>query len=388
MTAAVGADSRHFWGELAHQSMPVTQLMAETHRFADVPPDWHVVLTDVKKSTQALSDGQHHLVNLVATGSIIAALNIARRADIRVPFFFGGDGATLIVPDVLVGPILAALNKHRDNTRRNFSLELRVGSVPVSSIYAVGHSLSVAKARMSESFTIPVVLGQGLQHAERVIKGEDYMPTLPATEESLNLDGMECRWDSIRPPTDQQVVLCLLVTVRDAARQGATCSRVLQLLDDIFGPPQVRSPIAIEHMKLKPTLGVMLRESRARKGGFKPGYMAAIWLRTLIGFIYLRYVEAGRKYLRGVAQLSDTLTIDGRINTIVAGTEAQRRRLVAELDRIEAADEIRYGLHACSESVMCCYVRDRQNDHVHFIDGLGGGYTLAATVLKRKLAGG
>ena len=388
MNPARESDSRHFWNQVAHQAISVAQLMAEEERFSDVPPDWHVVLTDVKKSTQALSDGLHHLVNLVATGSIIAALNIARRADIRVPFFFGGDGATLIVPGVLVEPILVALNKHRDNTRRNFGLDLRVGSVPVAAIYADGHRLSVAKVRMSEAFTIPVVLGQGLQQAERVIKGEDYMPAMPAVDESLNLDGMECRWDSIRPPTDQQTVLCLLVTMKDSSLQGMTCSRVLKVLDDIFGPPQSRSPVAIERLRLKPTFGVMLRESRARKGRLNPGYMAAIWLRTLIGFVYLRYVAAGKNYLRGVAQLSDTLTIDGRINTIIAGTTDQRRRLVTELDRMESAGDICYGLHVCEESVMCCYVRDRQNDHVHFIDGLGGGYTLAATVLKRKLAHG
>ena len=56
------------------------------------------------------------------------------------------------------------------------------------------------------------------------------------------------------------------------------------------------------------------------------------------------------------------------------------------LDQMEAAGEIRYGLHVCAESVMSCYVRDRSDDHIHFIDGIGGGYTLAATVLKRKLA--
>ena len=166
-----------------------------------------------------------------------------------------------------------------------------------------------------------------------------------------------------------------------------TCALPI-FLDDIFGPPQARSPVAVERLRLKPTFGVMLRESRARKGGLNPGYMAAVWLRTLIGYIYLRYVEAGRNYLNGIAKLSDTLMIDGRINTVIAGTADQRRRLVAELDRMEAADDIRYGLHACEESVMCCYVRDRQNDHVHFIDGLGGGYTLAATALKQKLARG
>ena len=167
--SATAADSKHFYAGLALNDLPLSALMGDTWRFNSTPSDWHVVLTEVKKSTQALSDGTHHLVNPVATGSIIAALNIARRADIRVPFFFGGDGATLITPDCLLAPILVALNKHRENTLRNFDLELRVGSVPVAAIYAAGHSLSIAKAKMSEAFTIPVVLGQGLQHAESVM---------------------------------------------------------------------------------------------------------------------------------------------------------------------------------------------------------------------------
>ena len=71
--------------------------------------------------------------------------------------------------------------------------------------------------------------------------------------------------------------------------------------------------------------------------------------------------------------------------SVIAGTQKQRRQLVEVLDRLEAQGDIRYGLHVCGESVMSCYVRDRSNDHIHFIDGIGGGYTQAATVLKKKL---
>ena len=39
-----------------------------------------------------------------------------------------------------------------------------------------GQSLSIAKARMTGAYAIPVMLGQGIQNAERIIKGEDYMP--------------------------------------------------------------------------------------------------------------------------------------------------------------------------------------------------------------------
>ena len=55
---------------------------------------------------------------------------------------------------------------------------------------------------------------------------------------------------------------------------------------------------------------------------------------------------------------------------------------------MEAAGSLHYGMHVCSSSVMSCYVRDRRNDHIHFVDGMGGGYTRAATMLKAKLARG
>ena len=375
-----------FYADLPLNTLPVSELMGEERLFTALPADWHVVLTDVKGSTQALSNGMHHLVNLVATGSIIAALNIARRADTRVPFFFGGDGATLIVPGTLIAPVLAALHRHRDNTLRNFGLELRVGAVPVAGIYAQGHTLAIAKARMTDAFTIPVVLGQGLQYAETVIKGEDFVAAdAPGNEDALNLEGMECRWDSIKPPVEAQEVLCLLVTICELERQPAICRAVLRSIDEFFGPPQERCPVSVSRMRLKPTLGRINREMRARLGRFDLGYLLENWLRTLIGFFYLRHVEEGRSYLRGIAQLSDTLVIDGRINTVIAGTARQRGRLVEALDRMEAAGEIRYGLHICAESVMSCYVRDRSDDHIHFIDGIGGGYTLAATMLKKKL---
>src|SRR5258706_13162872 len=164
MNSTQHGSTDQFYARLPVHAMPVSELMAEQALFMSVPPDWHVVLTDVKKSTQALSNGMHHLVNLVATGSIIAALNIARRADTRVPFFFGGDGATLIVPDFLLAGILQAVGKHQQSTLRNFGLELRVGSVPVADIYAHGHKLEIAKARMTEAYDIPVVLGYGLQY--------------------------------------------------------------------------------------------------------------------------------------------------------------------------------------------------------------------------------
>ncbi|NBS59326.1 MAG: DUF3095 family protein [Betaproteobacteria bacterium] len=378
-----------FYADLPLNTLGLAELMGEPGRFAPVPPDWHVVLTDVKGSTRALDDGMHHTVNLVATGSIVAALNIARKADIRVPFFFGGDGATMIVPASLAAPVLHALNLHSENTRRQFGLELRVGAVQVADILAAGRDLRVAKAKMSEDHTIPVVLGEGLQYAEKVVKGEDYMLAAPEEEDAaLNLEGMQCRWDSIKPPGDAQEVVCLLVAFPDYARQSALCREVLAAIDTTFGPPHERNPVSVGRLQLQPTVARAVRELRARLGRYGAFDVADAWVRSVVAYAFLRWLPQGREYREGVTRLSDTLMLDGKISTVIAGTRGQRERLAAALDAMEAAGSLHYGMHVCSSSVMSCYVRDRRNDHIHFVDGMGGGYTRAATVLKAKLARG
>ena len=35
---------------------------------------------------------------------------------------------------------------------------------------------------------------------------------------------------------------------------------------------------------------------------------------------------------------------------------------------------------------MSCYVRNMNENHIHFVDGSEGGYTKAAGMLKRKFA--
>jgi hypothetical protein len=77
--------------------------------------------------------------------------------------------------------------------------------------------------------------------------------------------------------------------------------------------------------------------------------------------------------------------IDGRINTVISGTTAQRVRLQAALDELEQAGYIYYGLFVSKESVMSCYVKNMHEKHIHFVDGSDGGYTKAAGVLKKKL---
>ena len=75
----------------------------------------------------------------------------------------------------------------------------------------------------------------------------------------------------------------------------------------------------------------------------------------------------------------------GKINTLICGDEHKRLKLVATLDQLEKEGEIKYGLFISIDSVMSCYVRDLKDDHIHFVDGAGGGYTQASKMLKGKM---
>jgi hypothetical protein len=374
-----------FYSRLPVNQIKLSELLMEEHLFYKIPDTWHVLITDVKKSTMAVADGLHETVNLVATGSIVAVLNIAGKANLSVPFFFGGDGATFIIPSSILNAVMKALLQHQQNTEQNFKITLRVGQVPVKDIYNYGHILNISKLKASQLFSIPVVLGDGLSYAEKIIKGKDYMPEpVSVTEDDLDLSGMQCRWDKIKPPENYDEVVSLLVIASAGVSQPVAFKKVIDKLDEIYGEHERRKPITVPKLKLKVTLKKIGTEMRARLGGYNVFYLIRTWFTTLLGSFYFR-TKTGKTYLNQLVELSDTLVIDGKINTVISGTVRQRELLQTALDEMEKNGEISYGLHVSKESVMSCYVRNMNEDHIHFVDGSEGGYTKAASVLKKKI---
>lgn len=380
----IAANDQFYAGLPAHK-MPLGQLLIKDDLFNEVPRDWYVVMTDIKGSTNAVFSGRHEDVNLVATGSIVSVLNIAYGLNVTVPFFFGGDGATFIIPPGIIDRVMQALASYKITTQSTFNLELRTGMVPVEQIYAQGHHLHIAKFSSSASFSIPVVIGNGLNYAERLIKGDEALLSKhPAQTEELDLTGMECRWDRVAPPKDREEVVTLLVAASDGVRQSASFSKVMNKIDEIYGPPRRRQPISVAQLKLKTTfsnIGVEMRYQLKQIKWFK---LITNWLTTYIAYFYF-WTRRGRKYLKSLVEMSDTLVIDGKINTVISGTIKQRQGLQLALDELEQEGAILYGLHISSASIMSCYVRDLVDGHIHFVDGSEGGYTQAAKMLKSKI---
>ncbi|WP_034920019.1 DUF3095 family protein [Gillisia sp. CAL575] len=379
--------SLNFYSSLDLQTSSISDLVANKSLFSKVPEDWYAVAADIKNSTEAVRNGNHDQVNLVATGSVIAILNLAYSKNMTIPFFFGGDGATMLIPSELLDSTMAALSQHRINTLENFGLELKVGSLSIKEIYEKGVSLEISKVKVSDILTIPIVLGEGLQYAENHIKANFTNSNNASTKTPylLNLEGMECKWDKISPPETNQEVVSLIVIACKDVDPSEVFSKVLQNIDTIYGTLNNRKPISVKRLKLKASLKKLNDEMRTKLGKYNGLYLLKNWITTIFGKYYLKNTGAGKTYLQKLVELTDTLTIDGRINTVITGTPQQRKSLTSYLNHLEEKGKIKYGLHVSEQSVMSCYVRDmKKDDHIHFVDGAGGGYTKAANQLKNK----
>tara|TARA_R100000935_G_scaffold42932_2_gene65337 strand:- start:6203 stop:7354 length:1152 start_codon:yes stop_codon:yes gene_type:complete len=380
------SNNLNFYSNLSLQKNPIHELVANRYLFSKIPEDWYAIAADIKNSTAAVNKGNHNQVNLVATGSVIAILNLAYSKNISIPFFFGGDGATMLIPEELLESSMAALNQHRLNTLQNFGFELKIGSVSIKEIYNNNISLEISKVQISDILNIPVVLGNGLQYAESKIKAdfstEEIESTLPNI---LNLEGMECKWDKINPPEPNQEVVSLIVIACINEDPSKIFSEVLKNIDTIYGAPHRRKPISVKRLKLKANLRKLNDEMRAKLGRYDGFYLLKNWFTTTFGKFYIKNTTSGKNYLQKLVELTDTLTLDGRINTVITGTKTQRESLKTYLNHLEKKGQIKYGLHVSEQSVMSCYVRDmKKDDHIHFVDGAGGGYTKAANQLKNK----
>ncbi|ARV05629.1 hypothetical protein BTO04_02460 [Polaribacter sp. SA4-10] len=374
-----------FYTNLENHKEPVNEILSKTDLFQQIPDDWYIVVTDIKGSTTAVENGFSERVNLIATGSIIAALNIASKYVIDIPFFFGGDGATLLIPPILLPEIMEALTLHKENIQKEFDIYLRVGNISVSNVYKNNQELKIAKASINKLHTIPIVLGNGLHFAEKVIKSKDKILEKPNTKKThLDLEGMECRWNKIAPPENSNEVVSLLVNVLSESKQASIFQEILEKTDKIYGSLSDRNPISVPKLKLNFNYQKIRTELKASNKKFGVINFLKVWITGVLGKYYYLPNSKGRKYLNELTQLSDILVIDGRINMVISGTAKQRQLLTEYLDDLEKNELIIYGIHVSNTSIMSCYVRNRNAKHIHFVDGGSSGYTRAAKVLKEK----
>ena len=173
----------------------------ELDAYAPLPDDWVVIISDVQGSTRAIEAGQYKKVNMVGASSITAVLNVC--GDIEVPFVFGGDGGTLIVPGSLRDAASNALTGLRAMSQATFGLSLRVGAIPIADLRAQGTDVRVRKLELSPGNYLAMFTGGGVDLADSLLKnsppGSPYLLEAQAGIGEPDLQGLSCRWEPLNP---------------------------------------------------------------------------------------------------------------------------------------------------------------------------------------------
>ena len=75
--------------------------------YLQLPEDWWVVVTDVKGSTKAIEAGRYRDINAIGGSTIAAVINAVK--PLKVPYVFGGDGASFCIPSNALTDVKKAL---------------------------------------------------------------------------------------------------------------------------------------------------------------------------------------------------------------------------------------------------------------------------------------
>lgn len=356
--------------------------------YVDMPTDWVIAITDVQGSTQAIMDGRYKDVNGIAAASICALLNALNGTEI--PFVFGGDGATVLLPASMVEQAKPSLVATQRLAKAQFNLALRIGLVPVADVVRAGYRVRVAKLKYHEHFQQAVFTGGGLAYAERLIKAPDSAPLYALNDDGAPYDadfsGYECRWSEIPSNYDETVSLMVMATAPDEAENYAIYDEVIRKLDSIYGDSARRNPISFQHMRpaLSPAkYGV---ETRIRNSTSALFARVRLMFWSVAGWLLWAYKDnIWERYKRIVIDTTDREKFDDTLRMLIAGTVLQRDELEAFLERKRQEGKLVYGMHVSRHALMTCLVFDRFGRQVHFVDGGNGGYAMAARGMKEQL---
>ncbi len=370
--------------------------IAEAGVYARVPDSWHILVTDVRGSTQAIEAGRYKDVNALGVSTITAVVNCI--PDLAFPYVFGGDGATILVPPGRLDNAVLAARNALALARDAFGLELRAGIVPVSTARARGNDVRVARYRVSRHVTLAMFEGGGLAVAESLVKDPEHgvafaLAPVDAADPAV-FEGFECRWRPIQSRKHRVLSLLVAATSETPDLQRQVYRRVLAGIAAAahLGIDGMH-PVDVGGLSLSSAAADLRVEAAVRSGraaGLRHWWrrVRTAWMTRVGRLLFRRRIRVkdfdGATYRDDLVANTDFRKFDGMLRMVLDVSEAELREIERFLETERAADAIVYGLHASGAALITCFIRDYAGDHVHFVDGSDGGYALAARELKRR----
>ncbi|MEM7292588.1 MAG: DUF3095 domain-containing protein [Pseudomonadota bacterium] len=385
--------SAHFYRDI----VPVGTFreVVSANRYQQAPNDWLVVISDIENSTAAIAEGRYKAVNMVGAACINAVLNVSAKGE--VPYVFGGDGATLMVPPERLSDATDALLGVRHLASTQFDLSLRVGVVPVGDIQRAGDArVLVTKYSLSEGNVLAAFSGGGMECAEQWIKRDSrYHIESDADRDPPDLSGLSCRWEPLQ--ARRGVMLSVLVNAApaEAELRAGIYRDVMDAVSRITGSIETDAkPIGAENLVLRwppRELRSEIAATARHRNVFWWGL--ALYANSLLQWVLDRFDLTlggyrGARYRVELRDNTDYQRFDDTLRVLLDCTGEQADRIEADLSERFERGELKFGLHRSDAALMTCLVFNLgEKQHIHFVDGSDGGFTSAAKQMK-QLSGG
>lgn len=366
--------------------------LTDSDKFVDIPDSWNIVISDVKGSTQAVREGRYKDVNLIGAATITCAMNLSNEGEI--PFVFGGDGATLLVPDKLLSPLCSELQRLQKLALTRFQLSLRVGYVSMKALRNAGLNLQVAKYELSPGNFTAQFKGGALLVAEEMIKKGFPLgaTTLEPTsdKQTPQLEGLSCR---LSPLKNQNGIILSILAKPVQGQNEETLNEILTGLKQILkGDFLSARPVSKNRLSWKWPPRTLFSEVKIQSHEnssiiqFIICSLKSLALAVLLTFNLPLGNFRPKTYKEELILNSDYKKFDETLRMVIDCSLEQATEIEEFLLQLKNKNKIIYGIHRSKSALMTCMVKSATNhQHIHFIDGAEGGYTLAAAQMKEQL---
>ncbi len=351
--------------------------------YQGLPDDWRVGFADVKGSTAAVAAGRYKAVNMIGAGVVAAVSNaLERRA---FPFVFGGDGASFAVSSQDAPAAEAALRAMATFSQEEFGFELRIAMAGMADLRAAGRDIRVARYGTSPHCAYAMFTGGGLRWLDEAAKAGRFAlePAPPGTRPDLT--DLSCRWGVT--PAKHGLILSLIVAARgDDPRFGPFLA---ELVGDLLALEEGGRPVTLDTLIGGPPAAAISLEAKVYAAAGTSSLAARLKAAAIfgLGFLFKTFkLKAGGfdmpQYQADLIANADFRKFEDGLKATLDCSPAFADALEA---RLAATPFVEWGVARQAGAQITCYSPfSFERGHLHFVDGAGGGYTMAAKDLKGR----
>ena len=349
-----------------------------------VPESWFLFITDIKGSTEAISAGKYRDVNVAGALCIMAIINSEYYR--KIPFIFGGDGVMFLVPATAL-PLFSDLTcAVRQFTQQVLNLDLRIGIVPVHTLYQADKQLAVGKLQFGYGGCLAIFEGDGIEFAENLVKMPDSNYLLPASHHAdteVNFEGFFCPFADIS--SEQGNVMALIIKPMRLNWHDISTELFRYIGDENLHHPLDANQLKLNNGETNVNLNAAIISGK--NTGFKY-HLQQLIVKTK--FFLLNRDATPEKLAQAVQTnmipASDYRKYDGTLKIVFRCDTETIHKVVQWLTQHEQRGDFLFGYHLTDRSIITCLFDGKGDDReLHLIDAADGGYALAAAMLKQKL---